>query len=151
MTAHGSVWRSLSLGVCLDLLRLRLRLPRLVEREALDVLLDRLARFTPTQRSRTRAKLDASIKAAEALVTRLGLAPDTCLYRSMARYALLRSHGVPAYFCMGVPPSPGGAHGHAWVEDEEGPYGERIEQDAYVVTFCHPQSTYEPCIGATGW
>ena len=57
----------------------------------------------------------------------------------MGRYALLRSHGVCATFCMGVNPPPDSDTGHAWVQDEDGPYREEIENGQYVVTFWHPR------------
>jgi hypothetical protein len=121
-----------------ELLLLRVRLPRMFEREPLDALLARLEAWRPSART-TRAKLDASIKTTEALLARLRLVPDTCLYRSMARYALLRGHGVEVLFCIGVSASADGADGHAWIEDEDGPYGEEIEDGRYVVTYSHPR------------
>ena len=140
----GSMPSLPSLRVCFDLLVLRRRLPRMLEEEPLDAILARLEAWRPSRRSgpartpSTRRALDESIRATEALITRLHLATDTCLYRSMGRFALLRSHGVPAVFCMGVKPPPNSVDGHAWVEDESGPYGEEIEDGRYVITFWHP-------------
>jgi hypothetical protein len=110
----------------------------MVETQSLDVLLAQLESWNPRVRT-TRRTLEDSITVTEALVTRLRLAPDTCLYRSMARYALLRGHGVRATFCMGVNPPPYSSTGHAWVEDEDGPYRERIDDGQYVVTLWRPQ------------
>lgn len=139
-----------SLRACLELVRLRVQLPRMLETEPLDVLIERLASWRPAHKEpkgrcerpfTQRAQLDASIRATEAVISRLRLAPDTCLYRSMGRYALLRGYGVDALFFMGVR---GGAEaGHAWVEDGEGPYGEEIEDGEYVVTFSHPRPREE--------
>lgn len=126
-----------SLRTCVNLLRLRRDLPRMLEDEPLDVLLERLDAWRPSRpRPVSRDRLEASITMAEAVV-RLGLARNTCLYRSMGRYALLHAHGVPALFVMGVRPPPH-ATGHAWVEDDDGPYREEIEDNQYIVTYVHP-------------
>lgn len=131
-----------SLRTCLDLFVLRLRLPRMMARQPLDMLLDRLGSWRPRDEDavRERRVLDESIEVTEAVITRLRLAPDTCLYRSMARYALLRGHGVAARFFMGVTPPPDSSAGHAWVEDEAGPYREGGLDGGYVVTFRHPRA-----------
>lgn len=115
----------------------------MLEREPLDVLLGRLEARRPSRaRPLARERLEASITTAEAIAVRLGLA-NTCLYRSLARYAFLRSHGIPAVFCMGVDPPPKET-GHAWIEDEGGPYREEIEEGQYVVTFYHPRHALVP-------
>jgi hypothetical protein len=134
-----------SFRICVDLLLLRRRLPRMLEREPLDILLGRLESWRPTWRRHpplARDRVEASITVSEAFVLRLGFA-NTCLYRSMARYAVLRSQGVPALFRMGVHPPPDET-GHAWVEDEDGPYREEIEEGQYVITFSHPEGSCAP-------
>ena len=128
-----------SLGACVALFRLRRRLPDMLEAEPLDVLLGRLSAGSRWRRRPLhRERLEVSISATEAVLTRLGLASNTCLYRSMGRYALLRSHGIPVIFVMGIGQPPDTATGHAWLEDDAGPYREKIKQDQYIVTFCHP-------------
>lgn len=111
----------------------------MLETSPLDEVLTHLSTW-PARGARRAARpvLDASIAATERLIRRLQLAPDTCLYRSMGRYALLRANGVSALFCLGVRPPPDSTTGHAWVEDEGGPYLEEIEDGGYVVTFSHP-------------
>jgi hypothetical protein len=58
-----------------------------------------------------------SIRIAEVLAPKLGLRPDTCLFRALTRFELLRRAGHDATFCMGVHPDDTDV-GHAWVELE---------------------------------
>lgn len=127
-----------SLRTCAGLLRLRRRLPRMFESESLDALLARLESWQPARPNLSRARVESSIAATEMLVARLRLAPDTCMYRSMGRYAILRANGVRVTFRMGVRPPPFRT-GHAWIEDENGPYREEIADGDYVVTVVHPE------------
>lgn len=82
--------------------------------------------------------LQASLSASETLVSRFPLAPDTCLYRALTRYAILRSEGYPARFVMGVLPGPGDIAGHAWVELSGEPFDEDVDP-ALTVTFAYPE------------
>ena len=63
---------------------------------------------------------------------------STCLYRALARYAVLRRTGLDATFVMGV--GPRGVHdeGHAWVEVEGEPFVEPTDVSKYAVTFRYP-------------
>jgi hypothetical protein len=96
-------------------------------------------------RAANREVLDRSIAITETLIRRRKLAPDTCLFRALGRYALLRAQGVDAAFCLGVHPPPAASTGHAWVEDTEGPYLEEIGEGAYVVTFAYPPTPGDEC------
>jgi hypothetical protein len=67
-----------------------------------------------------------------------GAVPDTCLYRSLARYALLRRAGHPVRFVMGLDPKDPSVVGHAWVELDGAPLGEDVPE-GYTVTFAYPE------------
>jgi hypothetical protein len=64
-------------------------------------------------------------------------APDTCLYRSLARYAALSHAGAPVRFVMGVYRNGDELVGHAWLEYDNRPLGETVDP-RFVVTFAHP-------------
>lgn len=58
----------------------------------------------------------ASVRVAEAVVRRLTYWPDTCLFRALARFVVLRGAGHDVTFNMGVDIEPASSlHGHAWV------------------------------------
>jgi hypothetical protein len=59
------------------------------------------------------------------------------LYRSLARYAVLRSVGVPARFVMGVDGDGGDVDGHAWLEVDGEPWGETVDA-RFVEAFAYP-------------
>jgi len=82
---------------------------------------------------------EAVIAASERLFERLRLLPDTCLYRALARYAVLRRAGHPARFVMGLDPKAADIVGHAWVELDGEPVGEAVEP-GLTVTFSYPAS-----------
>lgn len=126
-----------SLRTCAELLRLRRRLPGMLAKEPIDTLVARLAMWQPSRRNLSRARLETSIAATEKVIKLLRLAEDTCLYRSMGRYAVLRANGFAVSFCMGIRPPPHRT-GHAWIEDDDGPYLEEIGEGDYIVTFTHP-------------
>jgi hypothetical protein len=113
----------------------RLRLGSLVARRSLP---DLLATLTP--RETAPLPLDEAIDAlaaSERVIERLRVVPDTCLYRSLARYALLRRAGHAARFVMGLDPRARDIEGHAWVEIAGEPVGEEIEP-GLAVTFAFP-------------
>jgi transglutaminase superfamily protein len=122
-----------------ELVALRLSLPARLSREPLDTL---LAKLTPavrpsirTERSRLSRR---DILLAERGIARLSWVPGTCLYRSLARYAILRKTGIDAAFVMGLGPGGVGDNGHAWVELEGKPFEERDDVSRYTVTFRYP-------------
>jgi hypothetical protein len=82
---------------------------------------------------------ESVIAASERLFERLHLLPDTCLYRALARYAVLRRAGHPARFVMGLDPKAADIVGHAWVELDGEPVGETLEP-GLTVTFSYPAS-----------
>lgn len=129
--------------VCAELLRVRLRLPRLVRELPLDRVLQELETLSlPSARRVEREVLDRSILMTETVMRRLGA--DGCLFRALSRYALLHAHGVDVAFRLGLHPPPLPFVGHAWVEDERGPYLEEIAPGEYVVTFRYPRISIIP-------
>ncbi|MFS8069582.1 MAG: lasso peptide biosynthesis B2 protein [Byssovorax sp.] len=132
----GSIPHRVRLGALT--LSLRFRLDRMLRRHSLPGLLGAL---TP-ERSLPRVPLptvEDALLAAEKVVERLRVVPDTCLYRSLARYAVLRSAGHPARFVMGLSPRAPEITGHAWVELDGAPMGETVDDDM-VITYAYPHS-----------
>ena len=118
---------------------LRLRLDRMVRRHSIPGLLGAL---TPEPAATTRVPLptvEDALLAAEKLIEHLRVVPDTCLYRSLARYAVLRGAGHPVRFVMGLSPRAPDIEGHAWVELDGAPMGETVDDDM-VITYAYPQS-----------
>lgn len=114
---------------------LRLRLAAMVRDRSMP---DLLRALTPTSSGVTPLpSLGRALSASEALFARVPVAPDTCLYRALARYAILRGGGHPARFVMGVLPGQPDIMGHAWVEIEGRPYREVVDP-ALVVTYSYP-------------
>jgi hypothetical protein len=139
MTRLGSIPHRVRLGALT--LSLRFRLDRMLERHSLPGLLGAL---TPKPSSRERARVplptvEDALLAAERVVERLRLVPDTCLYRSLARYAVLRSAGHPVRFVMGLSPRAPEITGHAWVELDGAPMGETVD-DEMVITYAYPRT-----------
>ena len=88
--------------------------------------------------SRTRiseARALRAIARSEVMAARLR-APNTCLYRAMARFVGLRSAGIPARFRMGIRRDDADA-GHAWVEVGGVPVGEDADE-RLVATYSFP-------------
>jgi len=107
-------------------------------RMPLDVLLRRIAAKSPLEASRrAAAQLAPVVVRCEALSSRSRLLPDTCLYRALARFALLRSRGADATFVLALP-SGGRGDGHAWVEVDGAPWLEDEDLSSMHVTFCYP-------------
>jgi hypothetical protein len=126
------------------LVALRLSLPARLALQPLDAL---LARLTPRERSSTRPArsrgyglpvLQRDLLLAERGIARLPWVSNTCLYRAMARYALLRRVGADAAFVMGLPAEEVDANGHAWVELEGVPFEEPADITQFRVTFRYP-------------
>ena len=78
------------------------------------------------------------LRIVEALCRRSRMLPDTCLYRALTRYALLRRFGHPAKFVMGMDPrARDDLTAHAWVELDGKPYQEVLDA-RMVVTYVYP-------------
>lgn len=119
----------------------RIRAALLLDRRPLPSLLGAL-----TPRRSSAVPIDVAERAiadSERLFERLGVVPDTCLYRSLARYAVLRRAGHPARFVMGLDPTAKDIEGHAWVELAGEPAFETLDP-GLAVTFAYPGHDEEP-------
>jgi hypothetical protein len=77
----------------------------------------------------------------EFVVKHLPGVAGTCLYRALARYAVLRRTGLDATFIMGLGPQGVDDDGHAWVEIEGKPFEEPADVSRYAVTFRYPPAS----------
>jgi hypothetical protein len=114
----------------------RLRLGALVRRRSLPDLLLSLTPRAP-RAPLPLPRVERAIAAAERVVERLRVVPDTCLYRSLARYQALRRAGHPARFLLAIDPGADDIEGHAWVELDGQPVGETLDP-GLTVTFAYP-------------
>lgn len=136
----GSIPHRVRLGALT--LSLRLRLGRMLRRHSLPGLLVTLTPARTKDALRERVPLptvEDALLAAEKVIEHLRVVPDTCLYRSLARYAVLRSAGHPVRFVMGLSPRDPDITGHAWVELDGAPMGETVDDDM-VITYAYPCS-----------
>lgn len=123
-----------------ELVGLRLALPRRLARESLDGLLASLTPQRPPRGDRVEEFIRRDIRLTEWGVARLPWVANTCLYRSLARYAVLRRSGANAAFVMGLGPGGVTDDGHAWVELDDEPFEEHADVSHYTVTFRYPFS-----------
>ncbi|MFT3914553.1 MAG: lasso peptide biosynthesis B2 protein [Anaeromyxobacteraceae bacterium] len=127
-----------------EAIALRLRLGAWVRKRSLPDVLRALSKHDRAADPVPLPLVEEAIGASEAIVARLRVLPDTCLYQSLARYAVLRRAGHPARFVMGIkPPADGEITGHAWVELDNSPAFEEIEPDL-IVTFSYPEGRVSP-------
>jgi hypothetical protein len=119
-------------------LSLRLRLDRMLKRHSLPALLGALTPQSTSARVPLPTVEDALL-GAERVIEHLRVVPDTCLYRALGRYAVLRRAGHPARFVMGLSPRAPEITGHAWVELDGAPLGETLDDDL-VITYAYPCS-----------
>jgi hypothetical protein len=82
------------------------------------------------------AELALAVRVSESLCARLRL-PNTCLYRALSRWVLLRSLGRRAQFVVALDSELGGDQAHAWVEDEGKAFLENVHP-RHVVMYRHP-------------
>ena len=120
----------------IQLVSIRLQLPHLLASEPLDGLLGRLGTRRGTV-TLPLAHLDHALDRGEAWTNRVPLVPRTCLYRTIARYALYRRHGFPAEFVMAISPRGPDEDGHAWLEFNGQPYREERAAE-FVESFRYP-------------
>jgi hypothetical protein len=112
----------------------RLRLRSLVRDSSLPDLLRALS--PGAVEAKPLEVVEDALSTSQRIVSRLRL-PDTCLYRSLARYALLRRAGHPVRFVMAIDPKKPELEGHAWIELDGVPLGEEVEP-GLAVTFTYP-------------
>lgn len=119
-------------------LELRIRLLRQVPSVPLPRILQELtpAHLPPT--ALTPSEIWRVLRVVEGFYRRTRFMPDTCLYRALTRYALLRRSGHAATFVMGMDPrAREDLTAHAWVELEGAPYQETLDP-RLVVTYVYP-------------
>lgn len=107
-------------GLELEYLLARATLPARYEVEPLPGLLRGLSLGSPRP-SLPLSSLGTAIARAERWASRPLRAHDTCLFRALARFALLARYGHSPRFVLGAPPDAAAA-GHAWVELDGQPW-----------------------------
>jgi hypothetical protein len=131
---------SMSTRASLAALALELRI-RLFRRVPLIPLPRILEELTPTRLppvTMTASEIWGVLRWVEAFCRRIRIMPDTCLYRALTRYALLRRSGHAAKFVMGMDPRVReDLTAHAWVELDGAPYQEALDA-RLVVTYVYP-------------
>ena len=137
MLGLASIPHRIRLGA--QTLSLRLRLDGMVRRNSIPGLLVTLTPKHPSPGRIPLPTVEDALLAAEKVIERLRVVPDTCLYRALARYAVLRGAGHPARFVMGLSPGAAEITGHAWIELDGAPMGETLDDDL-VITYAYPQS-----------
>lgn len=124
-----------------QMIALRAALLWLVPTHSLPSLLDRLSSGPMPDSPRISLELlEQSFVLTERMLGRLPLHPNTCLYRALARYALLRRAGHKARFFMGIFDGQD-LSGHAWVEISGTPQGETLDPKP-VVTYAYPHPSH---------
>lgn len=93
------------------------------------------------------AVLVAAIVRGERAAERIPFLPKTCLFRSLARFAVLRARGINAAFVMGLPRD-GVGDGHAWVEVAGVAVLDDEDLSSMTVTFCYPPAARTYAVGA---
>jgi hypothetical protein len=114
----------------------RWRISGLLESLPLTVLLPRVDHHVRIRHQRSATALWPGLRFAEAILRRLPGVPHTCLYTSLARYAVLRRAGVDPAFVLGVRVDRGDLEGHAWIEVDGEPWHDASAR-SYTVTFRH--------------
>lgn len=123
-------------GVAARAVATRLRLVSLMRGSSLPELLRALApnRVEPAPIE----VVERALSASQRFVELLRVVPNTCLYRALTRYAMLRRAGHPVRFMMALDPEAADVVGHAWVELDGQPLGEEIEP-RFAVTYSYPE------------
>jgi Transglutaminase-like superfamily len=129
--------------LALQALALRIRLRNQVPSIPLPKILEELTPASLPPISLTPFEIGQVLRIVEALCRRSRILPDTCLYRALTRYALLRRSGHAAKFVMGMDPRPrDDLTAHAWVELNGVPYRENLDA-RMVVNYVYPDERSE--------
>ena len=126
------------LGISVTLALYRVAMPRRYRTSSLDGLLRALSGAGRNVPKVMLAAIERDVGRVERLLSRAPELADSCLYRALARYAVLRRAGFPAVFVMGLPRATGDAPGHAWVEVFGRPFAEPSSVADLAVTFRYP-------------
>jgi Transglutaminase-like superfamily len=129
---------SVQTSLAAQALELRIRLRFRVPSTPLPRILEELTPRPLPHVQMTSPEIWNVMRIVEALCRRSRILPDTCLYRALTRYALLRRFGHPAKFVMGMDPrARDDLTAHAWVELDGKPYQEVLDA-RMVVTYVYP-------------
>lgn len=131
-----------SVRLTTELVSARVSLPVRMAREPLDLLLRRLSGTAPRPLPLGYCRL---IRQSERVIAHLPGVPNTCLYRALARYAVLQRRGVPVEFLVGLPRTPSLEPGHAWILVN----GRPCEEDRELASRMAVTFRYPPVAGAT--
>jgi hypothetical protein len=104
-----------------DYARLRRRAAARYEASPLDDLLRGLSAERRAARPLDLRDLSLAVRLAERVAPRLATGPNTCLFRGLARFALLSRHGHTPTFVLGAAEGLARA-GHAWAEVQGEPF-----------------------------
>jgi hypothetical protein len=132
------------LRIAARVLLIRLSLFSRLRTQALSELLAQLTPPAGTASGITPTYVFNAMAWIERLVGRTRIIPNTCLYRSLARYAVLRGEGIAVQFVMGVRPDGNELIGHAWLEYQGKPLGEAVDP-RLVVTYVYPTLEHTGC------
>ena len=127
-------------SLALRALTLRLKLGLLLENNSIPELLNKLSHGPLLPASLD--DVEEALAKADAWTAFLPFVPKTCLYRSLARYALMNRAGHHVQFVMAIdPPKAPRADldGHAWVELNGKPVGEEVDE-RLIVTYAYPKA-----------
>jgi hypothetical protein len=131
----------------LELTAFRLLAPRWFAQKPLDTLLAEQRRRPLEPAAGELRTLERDVARVEALLARARSLPGSCLYRALARYALLRRRGYDACFVLGVDARGLEQPGHAWVEVFTRPFAEHDDLSRYRVTFRYPARVNDGSLG----
>jgi hypothetical protein len=120
-----------------ELAWLRVLMPRWFSRMPLDALLASQPRAGDASTGGL-AAIERDVLRVEGVLTRVSFVPGGCLYRALARYALLCRRGYAASFVLGIDARGVEQPGHAWVEVGSRPFAEAEDVSRYRVTFRYP-------------
>ena len=125
-------------------LDLRIRLPRWVPTVPLPRILRALTPAYVSPKAAALPELGRALRIVEAICRRARIIPDTCLYKALTRYAMLRRSGYAATFVMGMDPrAREDLTAHAWVELDGVPYRETLDA-RMIVTYVYPDDRAAP-------
>ncbi len=131
----------------LELTLFRLLAPRWFAQKPLDALLAEQWRPSLSPALIELRALEVDVARVEALLGRAPFLAGSCLYRALARYALLRRRGYDACFVLGVDARGLEQPGHAWVEVGARPFAESDDLSRYRVTFRYPARENDGSLG----
>lgn len=123
-------------------MRIRFRLPRLLASEPLDTLVQDLGRSSPSSALGFDDTLSV-IRVAEAFLARCPGVANTCLYRALGRFAVLRAEGLSVEVVIGMRDDGSHEKGHAWILVDGVAFDEDDAHEASQMTITFRSSSSE--------